>query len=110
MIGFDPCKCGVASIPLPLLREAIARETVRAMRAYVVAVRDDKGEAWQTKDEAQGAAEGLWALARKLGHKPRDTGVPRGRRTSGGLSHLTCRKRSRLREVATQPRPRSADA
>lgn len=67
MIGFDPCKCGVASIPLPLLREAIVKETIAAMRAYVVAVRDDKGEAWQTKDEAQGAAEGLWVLARTAG-------------------------------------------
>jgi hypothetical protein len=43
------------------------KETSRAMLAYVVAVRDNRGEAWQTKDEAQGAVEVLWEFARDAG-------------------------------------------
>jgi hypothetical protein len=56
-----------ASVSLPLLRETIVKETMGVMCAYVVAVREDKGEAWQTKDEAQGAVEALWKLARDAG-------------------------------------------
>ncbi len=56
-----------ASVSLRLLRETIVKETMGAMRAYVVAVREDKGEAWQTKDEAQGAVDTLWKLARDAG-------------------------------------------
>ncbi len=56
-----------ASVSLPLLRETIVKETMGLMRAYVVAVREDGGEAWQAKDEAQGAVEVLWKLASDAG-------------------------------------------